>query len=123
MSLKRFQISYQFDAGFFVSFLLRDIVVLLVNFLGRMSIMTTTLGLIKEWQQALQNEILHLKKFGSNKFIVKNGRLLSYEGNAAYYFETAVSIKIPIGSSIRLDWGSMNHKGPYFTIRGSCLNS
>jgi hypothetical protein len=62
------------------------------------------INFIKEWQQALQNEILHLKKYGSNKFLVSNGRLLSMEGSFTYYFDTAISIRIPIGSQVRLEW-------------------
>ena len=39
--------------------------------------MTSSLAYIKMWQKALQLEILHLKKYGSNKYLVKNGRLLN----------------------------------------------
>ena len=34
--------------------------------------MTTTRTYIKEWQQALQKEINHLKKFGGNRFLDPN---------------------------------------------------
>ncbi|WML43456.1 AAA domain-containing protein [Neobacillus sp. PS3-40] len=80
--------------------------------------MTTTLSYIKEWQQALQNEIIHLKKYGGNKFIVSNGRLLSNDGLFTYYFDTTVSVRIPVGSQIRLEWGSMKQKGRMLSSEG-----
>lgn len=76
------------------------------------------INFIKEWQQALQNEILHLKKYGSNKFLVSNGRLLSTEGTYTYYFDTAFSLRIPIGSQVRLEWGSMKQSGRVLSSEG-----
>ncbi|MEH7502668.1 AAA domain-containing protein [Neobacillus drentensis] len=76
------------------------------------------INFIKEWQQALQNEILHLKKYGSNKYLVSNGRLLSTEGSFTYYFDTAISIRIPIGSQVRLEWGSMKQSGRVLSSEG-----
>ncbi|MDR7236782.1 AAA domain-containing protein [Neobacillus drentensis] len=76
------------------------------------------INFIKEWQQALQNEIVHLKKYGSNKFFVTNGRLLSTEGSYTYYFDTAISIRIPIGSQVRLEWGSMKQNGRVLSSEG-----
>ncbi|MDQ0201382.1 AAA domain-containing protein [Neobacillus ginsengisoli] len=66
---------------------------------------------IKEWQQALQNEIIHLKKYGSNKFLLSNGRLLSSEGSFTYYFDTVAPVRIPVGSSIKLEWGGSRQNG------------
>jgi hypothetical protein len=80
--------------------------------------MTTTLEYIKEWQQALQNEIIHLKKYGSNKFFVKNGRLLSNDGSFNYYFDTPVPLKIPVGSSIKIEWGAMKQAGRVLSAEG-----
>lgn len=76
------------------------------------------INFIKEWQQALQNEILYLKKYGSNKFLVSNGRLLSTEGSFTYYFDTAISIRIPNGSQVRLEWGSMKQSGRVLSSEG-----
>jgi hypothetical protein len=76
------------------------------------------INFIKEWQQALQNEIHHLKKYGSNKFLVANGRLLSTEGSYTYYFDTAFSLRIPIGSQVRLEWGSMKQSGRVLSSEG-----
>jgi hypothetical protein len=81
-------------------------------------IMTTTIEYIKEWQEALQNEISYLKRYGSNKFIVRNGRLLSNNDSFAYYFDTSISVRIPVGSSIRLEWGSMKQNGRMLSSEG-----
>ncbi|MDF2858382.1 MAG: putative helicase [Neobacillus sp.] len=83
--------------------------------------MTTTLMYIKEWQQALQNEIQHLKKYGSNKFIVRNGRLLSDDGFFTYFFDTPISVKIPVGSTIRLEWGGLKQSGRVLSSEGKSV--
>jgi hypothetical protein len=80
--------------------------------------MTKTVANIKEWQQALQNEIMHLKKYGSNKFLVMNGRLLSHEGSFTYYFDTAFSLNIPVGSSVQLEWGGIKQSGRVLSSEG-----
>lgn len=83
--------------------------------------MTTTLAYIKEWQQALQNEILFLKKFGSNKMIIINGRLLSNDGTNTYYFESASPLQIPVGAAVRLEWGSIRQQGRVLSSEGKGL--
>ena len=80
--------------------------------------MTKTALYIKEWQQALQNEIVYLKKYGSNKYRVTNGRLLSNDGTFTYYFDTAFSLKIPVGSSITLLWGGIKQGGRALSSEG-----
>ena len=65
-------------------------------------IMTTTRTYIKEWQLAIQKEINHLKKFGGNRFLVQDGRLLSSEGPYHYYFDTNMQLGIPVASTIKL---------------------
>lgn len=80
--------------------------------------MTTTLDYIKEWQQALQNEIIHLKKYGSTKYMIKNGRLLSNDGTYTYYFDTASSLKIPVGSSVKIEWGGLKQDGRVLSAEG-----
>lgn len=75
-----------------------------------------TLTYIKEWQQALQNEILYLKKYGSKKWLILNGRLLSNDGS--YYFDTAGTIKIPVGSEVRLEWGGIKQSGRMLSSEG-----
>ncbi|MEH7180419.1 DEAD/DEAH box helicase [Neobacillus vireti] len=80
--------------------------------------MTKTSSYIKEWQQALQNEIVFLKKYGSNKYRVTNGRLVSSDGSFTYYFDTAFSLKIPVGSSITLVWGGLKQGGRTLSSEG-----
>lgn len=80
--------------------------------------MTTTKTYIKEWQQALQLEIQHLKKFGGSRYSVKNGRLLSNDSSYSYYFDTVLSLKVPVGSSIKLEWGAMKSSGRVLSSEG-----
>ncbi|WHY03571.1 AAA domain-containing protein [Neobacillus sp. DY30] len=79
--------------------------------------MTKTVYL-KEWHQALQNEILYLKKYGSNKYRVTNGRLLSNDRTFTYYFDTAFSLKIPVGSSVTIVWGGVKQGGRTLSSEG-----
>lgn len=81
--------------------------------------MTTTRTYIKEWQEALQKEINHLKKFGGSTYSVSNGRLLSnHDKSFSYYFDSAFSLKIPVGSSIKLEWGGMKSNGKVLSSEG-----
>ena len=80
--------------------------------------MTSTITYIKEWQKALQNEISYLKKYGSNKFIITNGRFLSSEGSFTYYFDTAFSLQVPVGASIRVEWGGWKQRGRVLSSEG-----
>lgn len=80
--------------------------------------MTKTILYIQEWQQALQNEIIYLKKYGSNKYRVTNGRLLSNTGSFTYYFDSSFSLKIPVGSSITLVWGGVKQGGRTLSSEG-----
>ena len=72
--------------------------------------MTTTRTYIKEWQQALQKEINHLKKFGGNRFLVQDGRLLSSEGPYHYYFDTNMPLGIPVGFHDQTGMGRHENK-------------
>lgn len=80
--------------------------------------MTTTKTYIQEWQQALHQEINYLKKFGGSRYSVTNGRLLSNDGTYSYYFDTAFSLKIRVGSSIKLEWGTMKSTGRVLSSEG-----
>lgn len=80
--------------------------------------MTTTKTYIKEWQQALHQEINYLKKFGGSRYSVSNGRLLSNDGLYSYYFDTAFSLRIPVGSSIKLEWGTAKTSGKVLSSEG-----
>jgi len=80
--------------------------------------MSTTKTYIQEWQQALQQEINHLKKFGGSRYSITNGRLISNDGPYSYYFDTAISLRIPVGSSIKLEWGTMKSSGKVLSSEG-----
>ncbi|WP_062105576.1 AAA domain-containing protein [Bacillus niameyensis] len=80
--------------------------------------MTTTKTYIKEWQQALQEEINHLKKFGGSRYSVSNGRLLSNDSSYRYYFDTTVALRLPVGSFIKLEWGTMKSSGKVLSSEG-----
>ena len=74
---------------------------------------------IKEWQQALTYEMIHLKKYGGGaKWTITNGRLVSNEENTNYYFDTAFPLKIPVGSSIKLEWGGLESDGRVLSAEG-----
>lgn len=83
--------------------------------------MNSTVNYIKEWQQALQLEILHLKKYGSTKYLVSNGHLLSSDGTFTYFFETGSSVKIPVGSIVRLEWGGIKQDGRVLSSEGKSI--
>ncbi|WP_320414860.1 AAA domain-containing protein [Cytobacillus firmus] len=81
--------------------------------------MTATLGLLRAWQKAIQAEILHLKKYGSSRCLILNGRLLSKSDAYMYFFDTPSAIKIPTGSSIKIDWGSKRVEGRILSAEGN----
>lgn len=74
--------------------------------------------LLKESQKALQAEITHLKKHGSNKLLIINGRLLSNDQYYTYYFDTPQSIRVPIGSNVKVKWESMFINGRILSSEG-----
>lgn len=80
--------------------------------------MTTVKTYIKEWQKALQAEIMFLKTRGSTKYTLLNGRLISRQENCHYFFETAIHMKIPVGSLVRLMWGSGEIKARILSSEG-----
>ena len=83
--------------------------------------MNSTVEYINEWQEALQLEIVHLKKFGSTKYLIFNGKLLSSGDTVSYYFETSLSVKVPIGSTIRIEWGGINENGRILSTEGNSI--
>ncbi|RFU64803.1 AAA domain-containing protein [Peribacillus glennii] len=83
--------------------------------------MTTTLAYLKEWQKALQLEIQHLKKHGSSKYTLKDGRLVSNGEGFTYYFETAFSLRIPVGSTVRLELGLGRKNGRILSSEGKSI--
>ncbi|MDZ5473864.1 AAA domain-containing protein [Bacillus sp. 31A1R] len=75
--------------------------------------------LLKKWQKALQVEIMHLKKFGSNKYRVSNGRLMIRDGLFLYFFDVHNPVRIPNGSNVRMQWGSLKVNGRLLSSEGS----
>lgn len=83
--------------------------------------MTEKINYFEEWEKALQIEIQHLKKYGSNKYRLSNGNLLTSGKTFSYYFETTNSVKIPVGSSIRLEWGNTKVEGRLLSSEGGSV--
>ena len=77
--------------------------------------------LIKEWQGALQSEIAHLKKYGSNKYYLLNGRRLTGNEDYTYYFDCRTVINIPNGSSIKVQWGHLLVEGRILSSEGKSV--
>lgn len=83
--------------------------------------MTSTSKYIKEWQTALQQEINYLKKFSSSKIALFNGQFLQTAEDYTYYFESIAFVKIPIGSSVVLHWGTAKINGRILSSDGKSL--
>ncbi|MGM0876915.1 MAG: DEAD/DEAH box helicase [Bacillota bacterium] len=83
--------------------------------------MNSTNFYIKTWQKALRAEIMHLKTYGSTKYFVKNGEIITNDGTFTYYFDTASPIRIPIGSSIRMESGKLTVNGRILSSEGKSV--
>lgn len=83
--------------------------------------MNSTVSYIKEWQSALENEILHLKKYGSTKYHILNGHLIDQVDVFTYYFETVGSLRIPVGAFVRLEWGGIKQEGVVLSSEGKSI--
>ncbi|KPB06452.1 AAA domain-containing protein [Bacillus sp. CHD6a] len=77
-----------------------------------------TIQYINEWKKALQIEIQHLKKFGSTKYLISNGHLISTDQGFTYFFETYTSVRIPVGSLVKVEWGSIKTEGKILSSEG-----
>ncbi|WP_442593915.1 DEAD/DEAH box helicase [Neobacillus sp. D3-1R] len=76
--------------------------------------------LITEMQKALQAEIQYLKKYGSSKFILINGRLIRAEDNTiTYFFESTMSIRVPVGAKVKIVWGKQQVSGRILSSEGN----
>ena len=78
----------------------------------------TSLQLLKEWQKALHSEIAYLKEFGSNKYMLFNGRRLEGSNDYTYYFDSRTVISVPNGSMVKLQWGHMEEEGRMLSSEG-----
>lgn len=83
--------------------------------------MKSTNFYIKSWQKALRAEIMHLKTYGSTKYPVKNGEMISNDGTFIYYFDTNVPLRIPIGSNIRLESRRLTVNGRILSSEGKSV--
>ncbi|WP_243292189.1 AAA domain-containing protein [Bacillus sp. FJAT-47783] len=81
--------------------------------------MTSTLTYIQQWQKAIQAEIHHLKKYGSTKYHLTNGRLISSSPSFTYYFDTTLKLRVPVGSNIKLEWGHLTESGRILSSEGN----
>ncbi|WP_404450329.1 AAA domain-containing protein [Sutcliffiella horikoshii] len=77
-----------------------------------------TIQYINEWKKALQAEIQHLKRFGSTKYLINNGHLISTDKGFTYFFETYSSVRIPVGSQAKLEWGGIKSEGKILSSEG-----
>ncbi|KMJ59516.1 DNA helicase [Bacillus sp. LL01] len=73
---------------------------------------------IKEWKKALQAEIQHLKKYGSTKYLIKNGHLVTKNKTFTYFFDTYSSVRIPVGSLVKMEWGGIKIEGQILSSEG-----
>lgn len=73
---------------------------------------------IKEWKKALQAEIQHLKTYGSTKYLIKNGLLVTKDNTYTYFFETHTSVRIPVGSLVKVEWGGIKTEGKVLSSEG-----
>ncbi|WP_010199492.1 DEAD/DEAH box helicase [Bacillus sp. m3-13] len=80
-----------------------------------------TIQYINEWKKALQAEIQHLKKFGSTKYLINNGHLISNDKGFTYFFETYSSVRIPIGSLVKVEWGGIKTEGKILSSEGKSV--
>lgn len=78
----------------------------------------TSLQLLKEWQKAIHSEIAYLKEFGSNKYMLYNGRRLEGSNDFTYYFDSRTVISVPNGSMVKLQWGHMQEEGRMLSSEG-----
>lgn len=74
--------------------------------------------LINEMQKALQAEIQHLKVYGSSKYLMINGRLITSDNSFTYFFETTTSIRVPIGANVKIEWGKQQVGGRILSSEG-----
>lgn len=74
------------------------------------------------WQKALQLEISYLKKYGSSKYRLIHGYVISDKEPYSYYFNTAsATTNIPIGSKVTLWWGERKVAGRILSSEGKSV--
>ncbi|MBE6183185.1 DEAD/DEAH box helicase [Heyndrickxia ginsengihumi] len=83
--------------------------------------MNSTIAYIHKWQEALQDEINYLKKFGSTSYSLTNGKLISRSETYNYFFESSYYLNIPIGSLVKIKWGSEKISGRIISSEGKTI--
>ncbi|MBP2241086.1 hypothetical protein J2Z40_001648 [Cytobacillus eiseniae] len=83
--------------------------------------MTATMTYIKMWQNALKAEIQHLKKEGSTKYRLLNGRILTQGETNTYFFDTFAPLKVPVGSAVKIEWGKKITDGRILSSEGKSV--
>ncbi|XQY90182.1 DEAD/DEAH box helicase [Metabacillus sp. HB246100] len=83
--------------------------------------MKSTKQYIKLWQKALRAEIMHLKKYGSTKYSLYNGEVIHQKETNTYYFETPFPIKVPIGSTVKIENGKLEYSGKLLSSEGKSV--
>ena len=76
---------------------------------------------ITQWQEALSQEIGHLKKYGSHKYVLMNGNQIQSGDTYTYYFETMSPLKIPIGTVARLERDGSKYDARVLSAEGNTL--
>jgi hypothetical protein len=77
---------------------------------------------IQLWQKALQQEISYLKKYGSSKYRLIHGYVISEKEPYMYYFTPAsATTNIPIGSKVTLWWGDRKVAGRILSSEGKSV--
>ena len=83
--------------------------------------MNTTIQNIKNWQDALSIEIGYLRKFGSRKYRLFNGFPAVTGTPSVYFFETAESITIPAGTTVKITWSGTEAEGRILSSEGKSM--
>ncbi|GLB60769.1 AAA domain-containing protein [Cytobacillus sp. NCCP-133] len=81
--------------------------------------MTSTITYIRNWQKAILAEILHLKKYGSSRYLMLNGQLLSKSDSYTYFFDIPAPINVPKGATIKVEWGTKKVEGRILSAEGN----
>ena len=76
---------------------------------------------IEQWQDALSQEIGHLKKYGSHKYVLMNGNQIESGETYTYYFETVSPLKIPVGTVARLERDGSKYDARVLSAEGNTL--
>ncbi|WP_148629765.1 DEAD/DEAH box helicase [Bacillus sp. E214] len=83
--------------------------------------MNSTQEYIEEWQEALEEEIQYLKKYGSTRYHLMNGNKIMSGDSFTYYFESSSILRIPVGTIAKLEWGGSRFDARILSSEGNSL--